>query len=134
MEVLIWIVCISMLIGFSTGVITGYGLAWWSGQGTSTPEEPMCFDKSVETERSTTFESFEFSQSSSSVSHRTANKIGENDVTFVTGFGSVYHSRRDCGKPRAAKTVGKFLPCRECNPEAPPKFYENKVPLPVKRK
>ena len=52
MEVLIWIVCISMLIGFSTGVITGYGLAWWSGQGTSTPEEPMCFDKSVETERS----------------------------------------------------------------------------------
>ena len=53
MEVLIWIVCISMLIGFSTGVITGYGLAWWSGQGTSTPEEPMCFDKSVETERST---------------------------------------------------------------------------------
>ena len=89
---------------------------------------------SVETERSTTFESFEFSQSSSSVSHRTANKIGENDVTFVTGFGSVYHSRRDCGKLRAAKTVGKFLPCRECNPEAPPKFYENKVPLPVKRK
>ena len=75
-----------------------------------------------------------FSQSSSSVSHRTANKIGENDVTFVTGFGSVYHSRRDCGKLRAAKTVGKFLPCRECNPEAPPKFYENKVPLPVKRK
>ena len=46
----------------------------------------MCFDKSVETERSTTFESFEFSQSSSSVSHRTANKIGENDVTFVTSF------------------------------------------------
>ena len=83
---------------------------------------------------STTFESFEFSPSSSSVSHRTANKIGENDVTFVTGFGSVYHSRRDCGKLRAAKTVGKFLPCRECNPEAPPKFYENKVPLPVKRK
>ena len=39
MEVLIWIVCISMLIGFSTGVITGYGLAWWSGQGTSTPED-----------------------------------------------------------------------------------------------
>ena len=116
MEVLIWIVCVSMLIGFSTGVITGYGLAWWSGQGTSTPEEPMCYDKSVETERSTTFESFEFSQSSSSVSHRTANKIGENDVTFVTGFGSVYHSRRDCGKLRAAKTVGKFFALQRVQP------------------
>lgn len=107
----------------------------------STPEEPTCVDRGVETERSTTSsQSFEFSHaemsSSSSFSHRTANKIGDGEnITYVTGFGSVYHSRRDCGKLKAAKTVGKFLPCMECSrQEAPPKFYENKIPQPVKRK
>ena len=140
MEVLFWIVCVSMLVGFGTGVVTGYLLAWWSGQGSSTPEEPMCVDRGVETEgTTTTSQSFEFSHaemaSSSSFSHKVANKIGDGgSVTYLTGFGSVYHSRRDCGKLKAAKTVGKFLPCMECGQEAPPKFYENRIPQPVKRK
>ena len=75
MEVLFWIVCVSMLVGFGTGVVTGYLLAWWSGQGSSTPEEPTCVDRGVETEGiATTSQSFEFSHaemaSSSSFSHK----------------------------------------------------------------
>ena len=46
----------------------------------------------------------------------------------------MYHSRRDCGKLKAAKTVGKFLPCMECGRDEPPRFYENRIPQPVKRK
>ena len=52
----------AMLIGFDTGVVTGYLSAWWSGQGSSTLEEPICVDRGVETEGiSTTSQSFEFS-------------------------------------------------------------------------
>ena len=93
--------CVSMLVGLGTGVVTGYLLAWWSGQGSSTPEEPMCVDRGVETEGiTTTSQSFEFSHaemaSSSSFSHKVANKIGDGgSVTYLTGFGSAYHSRRD---------------------------------------
>ena len=72
---------------------------------------------------------------SSSFSHKVANKIGDGgSITYLTGFGSVYHSRRDCGKLKAAKTVGKFLPCMECGRDEPPRFYENRIPQPVKRK
>ena len=82
MEVLFWIACVSMLVGFGTGVVTGYLLAWWSGQGRSTPEEPICVDRGVETEgTTTTSQSFEFPHaemaSSSSFSHKVANKIGD---------------------------------------------------------
>ena len=71
--------------------------------------------------------------SSSRVSHNVANKIGGGS-TYLTGFGSVYHSRRDCGKLKAAKTVGKFLPCMECGYDKPSMFFEDRVPQPVKRK
>ena len=111
MEILFWIVCISMLVGFGTGVLMG----------------------------GTTSRSFEFSHaemaSSSSFSHKVANKIGDGgSITYLTGFGSVYHSRRDCGKLKPPKTVGKFLPCMECGQNASPRFYENRIPQPVKRK
>ena len=141
MEILFWIVCVSMPVGFGTGVLIGYLLAYWSMNGqTGCPEEPMRVDRSMETEGvSTTSQSFEFSHaemaSSSSFSHKVANKIGDGgSITYLTGFGSVYHSRRDCGKLKAAKTVGKFLPCMECGRDEPPRFYENRIPQPVKRK
>ena len=141
MEILFWIVCVSMLVGFGTGVLIGYLLAYWSMNGqTGCPEQPMRVDRAMETEGvSTTSQSFEFSHaemaSSSSFSHKVANKIGDGgSITYLTGFGSVYHSRRDCGKLKAAKTVGKFLPCMECGRDEPPRFYENRIPQPVKRK
>ena len=76
----------------------------------------------------------EFSQreeSSSTSYSSTARVTGE---TFVTPYGSVYHSRRNCGKLKAAKTVGKFLPCMECGYDQPPTFFEDRLPQPVKRK
>ena len=83
MEILFWIVCVSMLVGFGTGVLIGYLLAYWSMNGqTGCPEEPMRVDRAMETEGvSTTSQSFEFSHaemaSSSSFSHKVANKIGD---------------------------------------------------------
>ena len=70
---------------------------------------------------------------SSRVRHNVADKIGGGS-TDLTGFGSVYHSRRDCGKLKAAKTVGRFLPCMECGYDKPSMFFEDRVPQPVKRK
>ena len=136
MAVLFWIVCVSVLVGFGTGVVTGYYLlAWWSGQGGSTPEEPMRVDRAMESEGiSTTSQSNEFSHevasSSSRVSHNVANKIGGGS-TYLTGFGSVYHPRRDCGKLKAGKRVGKFLPCMECGYDKPSMFFEDRVPQPA---
>ena len=128
MEILFWIVCVSMLVPFGTGVLIGYLLVYWSMNGqTGCPEEPMRVDRAMETEGtegvSTTSQSFEFSHaemaSSSSFSHKVANKIGDGgSITYLTGFGS----------------VGKFLPCMECGQDAPPRFYENRIPQPVKRK
>ena len=128
-----------MLVGFGTGVLIGYLLAYWSMNGqTGCLEEPMRIDRAMETEGiSTTSQSYEFSHevasSSSRVSHNVANKIGGGS-TYLTGFGSVYHSRRDCGKLKAAKTVGKFLPCMECGYDKPSMFFEDRVPQLVKRK
>ena len=124
-----------MLVGFGTGVLIGYLLAYWSMSGqTGCPEEPM--RRAMETEGiSTTSQSYEFSHEvaspSSRVSHNAADKIGGGS-TFLTGFGSVYHSRRDCGKLKAAKTVGKFLPCTECGYDKPSMFFEDRVSQPVK--
>ena len=122
MEVLFWIVC--MLVGFGTGVIAGFLLACCSMSGQTGCPEPERMDRAMETEGISS-SSYEFSceASSSRVSHNVANKIGGGS-TSRTGFGSVYHSRRDCGKLKATKTVGKFLPCVECGYDKPSVIFK----------
>ena len=72
MEILFWIVCVSMLVGFGTGVLIGYLLAYWSMNGqTGCPEEPMRVDRAMETEGvSTTSQSFEFSHAEMASSYQ----------------------------------------------------------------
>ena len=108
MELLLAIICISALVGFAFGVAIGYLLA---SSGT-TNQKPEAFsdkkDQEVETEefsRSVTF-SHQEKSSSTSYSSLTARVTGD---TFVTTFGSFYFSRRNCGKLKAARKVGKFL-------------------------
>ena len=133
MELLLAIICISALIGFAFGVAIGYLLA---SSGT-TNQKPEVFsdkkDREVDTEEfSRSVEcSYEEKSSSTSYSSLTARVTGD---TFVTPFDSVYHSRRNCGKLKAARNVGKFLPCMECGYDQPPTFYEDRLPQPVKRK
>ena len=125
MEVLFCIVYISLCVGFGTGMVSGYVLALCI----------LCrnsrrFDRAVETGR---VSSFEVCQESSSTSGYRAGAIC-GVSTYLTSFSSVYHSRSDCGKLKAAKTVGKFLPCMECGHNKPSMFFQDRVPQAVKRK
>ena len=132
MELLIWIICISALIGLMIGVAAGYMLATLGTTNQKTGVFSGKMDRAVETEEfSRTVEFSQREESSSTSYSSTARVTGE---TFVTPYGSVYHSRRNCGKLKAAKTVGKFLPCMECGYDQPPTFFEDRLPQPVKRK
>ena len=68
---------------------------YWSMNGQTGCPEPERMDRAMETEGISS-SSYEFSHeaSSSRVSHNVANKIGGGS-TYLTGFGSVYHSRRE---------------------------------------
>jgi len=132
MELLIWIICISALIGLMIGVAAGYMLATLGTTNQKTGVFSGKMDRAVETEEfSRTVEFSQREESSSTSYSSTARVTGE---TFVTPYGSVYHSIRNCGKLKAAKTVGKFLPCMECGYDQPPTFFEDRLPQPVKRK
>ena len=50
MEVLFWIVCISVLVGFGAGVTVGYLLAYCSMNGQTGCPEPQHMDGAMETE------------------------------------------------------------------------------------
>ena len=132
MELLIWIICISALVGLMIGVAAGYMLATLGITNQKTGVFSGKMDRAVETEEfSRTVELSQREESSSTSYSSTARVTGE---TFVTPYGSVYHLRRNCGKLKAAKTVGKFLPCMECGYDQPPTFFEDRFPQPVKRK
>ena len=132
MELLIWIICISALIGLMIGVAAGYMLATLGTTNQKTGVFSGKMDRAVETEGFSRTVEFSQREESSSTSYSSSARVtGE---TFVTPFGSVYHSRRNCGKLKAAKTVGKFLPCMECGYNQPPTFFEDRLPQPVKRK
>ena len=134
------IIAVSALIGFAIGVVAGYMLATL---GTTNQKAGVLSDKKdcgVETEGISQSVkvllaplgvSYQETSSSTNYSSSTVRVTGD---TFVTPYGSVYHSRRNCGKLKAAKTVGKFLPCMECGYDQPPTFYEDRLPKPVKRK
>ena len=132
MELLLMIICISALIGFAIGVASGYMLATLGTTNQKTGVFSDKMDRAVETEGFSRTVEFSQREESSSTSYSSSARVtGE---TFVTPFGSVYHSRRNCGKLKAAKTVGKFLPCMECGYNQPPTFFEDRLPQPVKRK
>ena len=106
MELLLTIICISALIGFVIGVASGYMLATLGTTNQKTGVFSDKMDRAVETEGfSRTVEFSQREESSSTSSSSSARVTGE---AFVTPYGSVYHSRRNCGKLKAAKTVGKF--------------------------
>ena len=126
------IICFSALIGFAIGVVSGYMLATLGTTNQKTGVFSGKMDRAVETEGFSQTVEFSQREESSSTSYSSSARVtGE---TFVTPFGSVYHSRRNCGKLKAAKTVGKFLPCMECGYNQPPTFFEDRLPQPVKRK
>ena len=133
------IIVVSALIGFAIGVVAGYMLATLGTTNQKTGVFSDKKDRAVETEGISqsvrVLAPLEFSHqeksSSTSSDSSTARVTGDN---FVTPYGSVYHSRRNCGKLKAAKTVGKFLPCMECGYNQPPTFFEDRLPQPVKRK
>ena len=132
MELLLMIICLSALIGFAIGVASGYMLATLGTTNQKTGVFSDKMDRAVETEGfSRTVEFSQREESSSTSCSSSARVTGE---AFVTPYGSVYHSRRNCGKLKAAKTVGKFLPCMECGYNQPPTFFEDRLPQPVKRK
>ena len=116
------IIAVSALIGFAIGLVAGYMLATL---GTTNQKAGVLSDKKD------CGVSYQETSSSTNYSSSTVRVTGD---TFVTPYGSVYHSRRNCGKLKAAKTVGKFLPCMECGYDQPPTFYEDRLPQPVKRK
>ena len=133
------IIAVSALIGFAIGLVAGYGLATL---GTTNQKTGVLSDKKdcgVETEGISQSVkvlaplevSYQETSSSTNYSSSTVRVTGD---TFVTPHGSVYHSRRNCGKLKAARSVGKFLPCMECGYDQPPTFYEDRLPQPVKRK
>ena len=131
MELLL-IICISALIGFAIGVASGYMLATLGTTNQKTGVFSDKMDRAVETEGFSRTVEFSQREESSSTSYSSSARVtGE---AFVTPYGSVYHSRRNCGKLKAAKTVGKFLPCMECGYNQPPTFFEDRLPQPVKRK
>ena len=126
------IICLSALIGFAIGVASGYMLATLGTTNQKTGVFSGKMDRAVETEGFSQTVEFSQREESSSTSYSSSARVtGE---TFVTPYGSVYHSRRNCGKLKAAKTVGKFLPCMECGYNQPPTFFEDRLPQPVKRK
>ena len=132
MELLLMIICISALIGFAIGVASGYMLATLGTTNQKTGVFSDKMDRAVETEGFSRTVEFSQREESSSTSYSSSARVtGE---AFVTPYGSVYHSRRNCGKLKAAKTVGKFLPCMECGYNQPPTFFEDRLPQPVKRK
>ena len=132
MELLLMIICISALIGFVIGVASGYMLATLGTTNQKTGVFSDKMDRAVETEGFSRTVEFSQREESSSTSYSSSARVtGE---AFVTPCGSVYHSRRNCGKLKAAKTVGKFLPCMECGYNQPPTFFEDRLPQPVKRK
>ena len=132
MELLLMIICLSAFIGFAIGVVSGYMLATLGTTNQKTGVFSGKMDRAVETEGFSQTVEFSQREESSSTSYSSSARVtGE---TFVTPFGSVYHSRRNCGKLKAAKTVGKFLPCMECGYNQPPTFFEDRLPQPVKRK
>ena len=132
MELLLMIICISALIGFAIGVASGYMLATLGTTNQKTGVFSDKMDRAVETEEFSRTVEFSQREESSSTSYSSSARVtGE---AFVTPYGSVYHSRRNCGKLKAAKTVGKFLPCMECGYNQPPTFFEDRLPQPVKRK
>ena len=132
MELLLMIICLSALIGFAIGVVSGYMLATLGTTNQKTGVFSGKMDRAVETEGFSQTVEFSQREESSSTSYSSSARVtGE---TFVTPFGSAYHSRRNCGKLKAAKTVGKFLPCMECGYNQPPTFFEDRLPQPVKRK
>ena len=132
MELLLMMICLSALIGFAIGVVSGYVLATLGTTNQKTGVFSGKMDRAVETEGFSQTVEFSQREESSSTSYSSSARVtGE---TFVTPFGSVYHSRRNCGKLKAAKTVGKFLPCMECGYNQPPTFFEDRLPQPVKRK
>ena len=132
MELLLMIICLSALIGFAFGVVSGYMLATLGTTNQKTGVFSGKMDRAVETEGFSQTVEFSQREESSSTSYSSSARVtGE---AFVTPFGSVYHSRRNCGKLKAAKTVGKFLPCMECGYNQPPTFFEDRLPQPVKRK
>ena len=132
MELLLMIICISALIGFAIGVASGYMLATLGTTNQKTGVFSDKMDRAVETEGFLRTVEFSQREESSSTSYSSSARVtGE---AFVTPYGSVYHSRRNCGKLKAAKTVGKFLPCMECGYNQPPTFFEDRLPQPVKRK
>ena len=139
MELLLMIICISALLGFVIGVASGYMLATLGTMlatlGTTNQETGVSSDKmdrAVETEEFSRTVEFSHLEKSSSSSHSSSARVTGD--TFLTPYGSVYHSRRNCGKLKAARSVGKFLPCMECGYDQPPTFYEDRKPQPVKRK
>ena len=132
MEVLLVIIAISAVTGFAIGIAAGYMLATLgtTTQLTGVSSEKM--DRAVETEEFSQTVEFSHQEKSSSTSYSSSARVtGE---TFLTPYGSVYHSRRNCGKLKAARKVGKFLPCVECGYDQPPTFFEDRLPQPVKRK
>ena len=132
MELLLMIICLSALIGFAIGVVSGYVLATLGTTNQKTGVFSGRMDRAVETEGFS--QTVEFSQREESSSTSYSSSAPVTGETFVTPYGSVYHSRRNCGKLKAAKTVGKFLPCMECGYNQPPTFFEDRLPQPVKRK
>ena len=132
MELLLLIICVSALVGFVTGVASGYMIATLGTTNQKTGVSSDKMDRAVETEGFSRTVEFSQREESSSTSYSSSARVtGE---AFVTPYGSVYHSRRNCGKLKAAKTVGKFLPCMECGYDQPPTFFEDRLPQPVKRK
>ena len=85
-----------LCVGFATGLFAGYVLALCTTQERS----KLCSDQAVETEGVSSVEVSQVNSSSSSCNTR---MIG-GDLTFLTNYGSVYHSPRDCGKLKAART------------------------------
>ena len=132
MELLLTIICISALIGFVIGVASGYMLATLGTTNQETGVFSDKMDRAVETEEFSRTVEFSHLEKSSSSSHSSSARVTGD--TFLTPYGSVYHSRRNCGKLKAARSVGKFLPCTECGYDQPPTFYEDRKPQPVKRK
>ena len=132
MEVLLVIVAISAVTGFAIGIAAGYMLATLgtTTQLTGVSSEKM--DRAVETEEFSQTVEFSHQEKSSSTSYSSSARV--TGGTFLTPYGSVYHSRRNCGKLKAARSVGKFLPCMECGYDQPPTFFEDRLPQPVKRK
>ena len=132
MELLLLIICTPALIGFLIGVASGYMLATLDTSNQKTGVFSDKVDRAVETEGFSRTVEFSQQEKSSSTSYSSSARVTGD--TFVTPYGSVYHSRRNCGKLKAAQTVGKFLPCMECGYDQPPTFFEDRLPQPVKRK